>query len=222
MKTRRTVRGGKAFTLVEMLVVIVVLAVLVAMILPKFARSKGGPGGYTCVSNLKQIGLAYRIWEGDNGDKFPMQVSVTNGGTMELFSSGSQFSQFAFLNFVAMSNELSTPKFLHCPADPNHIAAANFATGFSDTNISYFFGLDVTPSKPQMILAGDDNLAVNGVRIYPGILSLPTNSSVTWTKERHNGTGNILLADGSVQSITSDSLKSALANSAATNRLVIP
>ena len=217
MKTLRTVRDGKAFTFVEMLVVIVVLAVLVAMILPKLACSKGGPGGYTCVSNLKQIGLAYRIWEGDNGDKYPMQFALTNSDTMKLISSGN-----SYVLWQMMSNELSMPKVLYCPADTEHVSATNFTTGFSDANISYFFNLDGNETNPQMILAGDDNLAVNGVRVYPGILNLSTNSSVTWTKERHNGTGNIGLADGSVQSITSDSLKSSLANSTVTNRLVIP
>ena len=95
MKFKLTSRDGNAFTLVEMLVVIVVLAVLVAMILPAFkaAKRKGGPN---CVNNIMQIGLSFRLWEADNEGKFPMQVSVTNGGTMELFSSGSQFSQFAF------------------------------------------------------------------------------------------------------------------------------
>jgi prepilin-type processing-associated H-X9-DG protein len=141
---------------------------------------------------------------------------------MELFSRGSQFSKFAFLNFVAMSNELSTPKILRCPADTNHVAAANFTTGFSDANISYFFDLDVAPNKPQMILVGDDNLAVGGTPVQPGILNLSTNSSVAWTKERHNGTGNICLADGSVQQVTTSGLVLAISNAAALSRLVIP
>ena len=86
--------------------------------------------------------------------------------------------------------------------------------------------MDGAESYPQMILTGDDNFAVNGVRVQPGILNLSTNSSVTWTKERHNGAGNIGIADGSVQQVTSEGLNFALANSAATNqpaiRLVIP
>ena len=174
------------------------------------------------MNNIKQIGLSFRLWEADNDGKFPMQVSVTNGGTMELFSSGSQFSQFAFLNFVAMSNQLSTPKILHCPADTEHIAATNFSIGFSDANISYFFGLDASENNPQALLAGDDNFAVNGKPVQPGILNLPTNAPVTWTKERHNGAGNVGLADGSVQQVTSQGLTLAISNAAAPVRLVIP
>jgi prepilin-type processing-associated H-X9-DG protein len=209
-------------TLIEVLVVVFVIALIAAILLPALAPAKRR-SGINCTNNLKQIGLAFRIWEGDNGDKFPTQVSVTNGGTMELFSSGSQFSKFAFLNFAAMSNELGMAKFLHCPADTNHIAATNFTTGFSDANISYFFGLDVAPSKPQMFLSGDDNFTVGGVPVQPGILNLQTNSLVAWTNERHRGAGNIGLADGSVQATTSAGLSSVLVSSGvATNRLVIP
>jgi prepilin-type N-terminal cleavage/methylation domain-containing protein/prepilin-type processing-associated H-X9-DG protein len=220
MKIKLTSRDGNAFTLVEMLVVIFVLAVLAAMILPAFkaAKRKGGPN---CMNNIMQIGLSFRLWEEDNDGKYPMQVSMTNSGTMELFSSGSQFSQFAFLNFIAMSNQLSTPKILHCPADTEHISATNFSIGFSDANISYLFGLDAAPNKPQMILSGDDNLAVNDVPARTGILTLWTNSSVTWTAARHKFTGNIGFADGSVQQVTTPGLTLAISN-AAPIRIVIP
>jgi len=106
-----------------------------------------------------------------------------------------------------MSNELNTPKILHCPADTSRVAATNFATGFSDANISYFFSLDAFESYPQMILDGDDNLAIDGVRVKPGILNLWTNN-IAWTKERHRGSGNIGLADGSVMQTTSEGLNS--------------
>ena len=125
-----------------------------------------------------------------------------------------------------MSNQLSTPKILHCPADTEHIAANNFSNGFRDANISYFFGLDASENNPQALLAGDDNFAVNGKPVQPGILNLPTNAPVTWTKERHNGNGNIGLADGSVQAVTTAGLNATIANGVATNssvvRLVIP
>jgi hypothetical protein len=39
-----------------------------------------------CVNDLKQVGIAFRLWEGDNNDKYPMAVSVTNGGAMELIA----------------------------------------------------------------------------------------------------------------------------------------
>src|SRR5882724_8113127 len=113
--------SAKAFTLIELLIVVAIIAVLAAIILPSMARQGCVPGQrINCVNNLKQIGLAFRTWALDNNDKYPMQVSVTNGGAMEIVSTGTVFTVFQ-----VMSNELSTPKILFCPeeSDPKRIAA---------------------------------------------------------------------------------------------------
>ena len=204
-------------TLIEVLVVIFIVALLVAILLPGLAAAKRKHSHMDCVNNLKEIGLAFRVWEGDNYDKFPTQFVVTNSATMKLIGSGN-----AFVVWQTTSNELATPIILHCPDDTEHTTATNgFSTGFSDANISYFFNLDADEAYPQMILIGDDNLAVNGKRVQSGILNLSPNSSVSWTKERHNGSGNLGFADGSVSQISNNGLKLILANDF-TNRLVIP
>jgi prepilin-type processing-associated H-X9-DG protein len=209
-------------TLVEVLVIIFVIAVAAAIFLPALAAAKRKHSRIDCVNCLKEIGLAFRVWEGDNDDKFPMEIAATNADAMKLITNGN-----AYVFWQMMSNELALPTILHCPEDTEHPEATNnFSTGFSDANISYFFNLDGNEAYPQMILTGDDNLAVNGVRVPPGILNLSKNSFVTWTKERHNGAGNIGVADGSVQQVTSPGFNSALADSTATNqpaiRFVIP
>ena len=202
MKTQPACNVTKAFTRTELFVVIGVLAVLAAaMLLPALAAAKHKSSRVNCVNNLHQINLAFKTWEGDNGDKFPMQFAVTNSETMKLIGSGN-----AWVLWQTMSNELSTPKILLCPEDTERTYATNFTTGFGDANISYFFSLEADDTYPQMILDGDDNLAVNGVRVKPGILNLPASGSLTWTKERHRGVGNVGMADGSVQQTTPSSL----------------
>ena len=121
MKPRVSNHKTAALTLVEVLVVIAMLVVLAAMLLPAQSHPRKAMQ-IQCVNNLKQIGLAYRIWAGDQTAKFPMEVSVTNGGTMGLAD-----GQNAWINYFVMSNELSTPKILHCPADANSFAATNFS-----------------------------------------------------------------------------------------------
>jgi type II secretory pathway pseudopilin PulG len=208
-------------TLIEVLVVVFLIALLAALLLPALATAKRKSSHIGCVNLLKQTGLAFRIWEGDNGDKYPMQVSVANGGAMELALAGDVAGIFR-----VMSNELSTPKVLICPQDTEHFFATNFSTDFNNSKVSYFIGLDATENFPQMILAGDDNLAVGGKSVQPGILNLATNVPATWTAARHKFVGNIVLTDGSVQQTTSNGLNAALANSTVTNlpvvRLVIP
>lgn len=58
----------KAFTVVEAIVVVVILAILAAMLFPYFARPK--PRDY-CMSNLKQIGLGFQQYIQDYDEKFP-------------------------------------------------------------------------------------------------------------------------------------------------------
>jgi prepilin-type processing-associated H-X9-DG protein len=223
MKTRPATHRTEAFTRVELYVVIGVIAVLAAaLLLPALAAAKRKTSRLSCVNNLHEIGTAFKVWEGDNGDKYPMQFALTNSETMRLIGSGR-----AYVLWQTISNELLTPKLLHCPEDKQRTEAVSFSQNFSDANISYFFSLDASDAYPQMILDGDDNLAVNGVRVKPGILNLPTANSLTWTKERHGGAANIGMADGSVQQTTSGGLNSAVI--AATNgapasmyRLVIP
>ena len=218
MKTQWTMRGGEGFTSVELLVVICVLAAVAALLLPALAAAKRKTSRVGCINNLEQDCLAFKMWSGDNSDKYPTQVSVTNGGAMELAFAGDVAGIFR-----VMSNELDTPKILICWEDTSRHYATNFTTDLNHQTISYFVGLDAAESYPQMILLGDDNLAVNGVRVRPGMLNLWTNASVGWTNERHGSAGNIGLTDGSVAQMTGSTLTTALVNTGiATNRLVIP
>jgi len=205
MKPRFSHQRNRALTRTDMVVVIFVIALFAALILPALAAAKRKHARIDCVSNLKQIGIAFRISENDHGDKYPMAVSVTNGGAMEWADTGN-----AYLLWQTMSNQLRFPNISWCPADTHTFPATNFSTGFSDANISYFVNLDAAEAYPQMILDGDDNLLVDGKPVQPGILDFRTVTNIAWTKDRHNRVGNIGMADGSVQQTTSGSLNSAI------------
>ena len=151
-----------------------------------------------CVNNLKQMGLAYLIWAGDNGDVFPIGTSLINGGSMELVATGNVVQ-----TFQVMSYELSLPKTLFCPQDSGRIAAKDFAR-LANSNLSYFVGVDATNAmNPRLMIAGDCNFEIGRVPVKPGLRAFGTNDPVAWTTNRHgNLLGNIGLADGRVQSAT--------------------
>lgn len=231
MKNQLTI-SQRAFSLTDLLLVIAALIGIATVILPAMSRPRTSHCKINCTNNLKQTALAFRIWAGDNNDKFPMQLSATNGGVQELAAQGS-----AYAVFLIMSNELNTPKILYCPAEnnPTRRMATSFAptdvtgaTGsaipFTETNsLSYFVGLDAEDLKPSTFLSGDDHFAIAGAQPNRGLWPLGTNTPVEWRDERHPKQGNVALADGSVQGFSTAALRKALANTGIeTNRLVMP
>jgi type II secretory pathway pseudopilin PulG len=193
------------FTLVALLVIILVLALLAAMLLPALAAAKKKAQRINCVNNLKQCGLAFRIWEGDNGDLYPMDVPMARGGTKE-FNTGAG----TFRHFQVMSNELSTLRTLICPAD-TRTAAFNWMR-LKNQNVSYFVSLDANEVNPQRFLDGDRNITGDSAPVN-GILKLVPGGTAAWTTAIHNRQGNLGLTDGSVQQFTIPGLCTALKNS---------
>jgi len=205
-------------TLIEVLVVSVAVLVLVAMLLPAMSKTSHCTYQGFCANNLKQVGLASRVWAGDNGDKYPMEISETNGGTMEFINGPNTFR-----HFQVMSNELSTPRVLFCrnESDPMRVQATNF-TAFGNSNLSYFVGVDASQTNPMMILSGDRNFT-NVAIVKNGLLELTANQQIDWSPEVHEHIGNIALADGSVRQVKTKALRELIRHSGvSTNRLQMP
>jgi hypothetical protein len=190
-----------------------------------------------------------RVWEGDNNDRYPMAVSSAQGGASEYISrtSGNATAPAPAVTtapsmakvFQVMSNDLSTPKVVLCPADTFHSTfATNFGTfnlpapgDFSTNRVSFFIGGDAIETDPQMILFGDCNIGTQTVTGAPAstrILNPPyvalggtlTVINAAWTIDTHNKVGNLTLADGSVQQVSISGLRTQFSN--ATNTVVYP
>jgi competence protein ComGC len=232
MRIRSSRQTNQGLTLVEAVVVVSVIAIFAMVLVPAHFTRHSNRHYINCTSNLKELGLDMKIWAGDNNDRFPMQVSVTNGGAMESVSTPD-----AWKIFQVMSNELSTPKVILCPEDSLRRHAATNFTDDLKNKISYFIGTTATSADPQMLLSGDDNFLLNQSPVKPGLMNMASTDTLGWDETRHGEvtkqgwfmkdtkavSGNIVLTDGSVQSVTSSGLTNALQQtSLATNHLVIP
>ena len=181
--------------------IVIVTVVLAGLLLPALIRPKPTSGNrINCVSNLKQVGLAFRMWSNDNGEKFPWEVSTNKGGTSELISSGD-----AFPHFLAISNEANTPKIFVCATDmPSRTRAVNWDQFVGDTNVSYFVGLGANEVYPQSILIGDRNLSTSS-KALSGLVLVISNAPLQWAAGLHAPVGNVGLADGSAAQMSATS-----------------
>ncbi len=204
-------------TFIELLLLIALVAVLLGLLLPTLSKTSRRTRPLGCVRNLKEVGLAFRIFATDHEGRFPMRVSTNQGGSLEFVQAG-----LPGPHFVALSNALTSPKVIVCPMDKKSKPAASF-TLVRRANVSYFVGLDATEEIPETFLAGDRHLTVNGRPVPPGLTEFTTNAVAGWTDEIHRGQGFVAMGDGSVHQFSPSRLDQALRGTGqATNRLVIP
>jgi prepilin-type N-terminal cleavage/methylation domain-containing protein len=81
MSHRRRIRRASAFTLIELLVVIAIIAILAAILFPVFAQAREKARQTTCISNLKQLGIATGMYAQDYDERFPgnIHTNFANG-----------------------------------------------------------------------------------------------------------------------------------------------
>jgi prepilin-type processing-associated H-X9-DG protein len=190
--------------------VVVIIFILAALLLPVIEKARTRSRQTQCVSQMRQIGLAYQMFANEHDSRFPFQVPTNQGGTLEFVQAGERMGggiQFAYRHFQSISNDLQNPKLLVCPADQKSPAA--LFSELQNGNVSFFVGVSAEYSKPDSILAGDGNIAGEGDA--GSILHLSGQQAAYWTQAGHNGRGNLLFADSHVEQTTKAGLNYALA-----------
>jgi prepilin-type N-terminal cleavage/methylation domain-containing protein/prepilin-type processing-associated H-X9-DG protein len=78
-------QSRRAFTLIELLVVIAIIAILAAILFPVFAQAREKARASACLSNMKQIGTATRMYAQDNDEYLPYGYAYTWPGQKQLY-----------------------------------------------------------------------------------------------------------------------------------------
>jgi Domain of unknown function (DUF4190)/GYF domain 2 len=126
---------------------IALVPIMAGLLLPALAKAKAKAQELNCATQIKQIGLAARVWANDHNEKFPP-------------------------DFLSMSNELSNPLLLICPADRSRSKATSWSE-FGPENVTYEYlepGLSANSPKTVVFrcpVHGTAGLVDGSIRLNP-------------------------------------------------------
>jgi hypothetical protein len=208
-----------AFARLELIACLGCLTLLIALALPALAATPSRSHMAQCLNNLRFLGRAVEMWGSDHEGEPPWRTYVSRGGTRP--DSGLKPGN-AWFEFTALSNELTTPRILACPADVGVKVASEFssqatrgymATGFRAVATSYLVSLDNRFADPKFLLSADRNIrftsiapCVNGINNADNVDRFDF-SAGKWTNAVHGLQGQVLRTDGAGLTIAADQLR---------------
>ena len=125
----------RAFTLIELLVVIAIIAILASLLLPTLARAKAKALQIKCVSNNKQVILAFQMYAEDNREWYPLSQGWQDSGGKD-----GRYDVFVAMTNRPLYRYQGNPEIFHCPADRGDIFRERNIGDYVCTNCWWQYG----------------------------------------------------------------------------------
>lgn len=213
MKLLQPVKRSTAFTLIEFIVVVGIIAVLAGIFMPRPPhRSRPGSKTVQCMNNLKQIGMSMELYSSDHVGLLPwqqFQVPLDTNSARVVSSLNLPAWQYAaqLSKFVRGSNWSGIGREFRCPVDTERITAVDNQGVIGDAGLGYFIALNQTDENCDVIAMGDRNLSPGqGQPLYSSPNAKPVNVNtnttvwgVTKGNRFHEADGILLFTDGHVE-----------------------
>ena len=224
-EARRARNGRGAFTLVELLVVIGIIALLIAIMLPALSRAKESANRVACGSNLRQLGVAFVMYSNENRGWFPFHAAI---GEMDKF--GHPWNAEDWIYWHAARKPAESPictylggyhlRVLRCPSDDvpyhtrkitpdpyiysytmNMAMTSDPASGMKHVKIA-----GIRRAAEKILLAEEDERSLDDGNFNPFLIGSTVENFLAVRHDRQrqalDARGNVCFADGHVDYVT--------------------
>jgi prepilin-type processing-associated H-X9-DG protein/prepilin-type N-terminal cleavage/methylation domain-containing protein len=210
LKPGREASGRTAFTLVELLVVILVLAILAGLLLPAISRARDQSKVPRCASNLRQIYTAFNLYLQDSDEVVFWNSTNVNLYGMDWYVYGGRETGNTDLGQAGLFNRI-VPRPLnpyvrhqievfHCPADTRALPEWEGHTHFDWVGNSYLYNAVGAPFDPNQGVGGFNAIRFSSANAPSRtVLFLDTSLVKTAAAWHPGGKGNVCFADGHVE-----------------------